>query len=155
MNHEGEIEPLSRLVRPHVAIITTIAPVHLEFLGSLTKIADAKAEIFFGVEPGGAAVLNRDIAQFAHLKRRAKEAGIARIVSFGAHAAADARAIKFSLHPRCSTVQAQILGTELTYKIGAPRPEMASSSASASAASARSAPARSATANTASELCTR
>jgi UDP-N-acetylmuramoyl-tripeptide--D-alanyl-D-alanine ligase len=120
MNHEGEIEPLSRLVRPHVAIITTIAPVHLEFLGSLTKIADAKAEIFFGVEPGGAAVLNRDIAQFAHLKRRAKEAGIARIVSFGAHAAADARAIKFSLHPRCSTVQAQILGTELTYKIGAP-----------------------------------
>jgi UDP-N-acetylmuramoyl-tripeptide--D-alanyl-D-alanine ligase len=120
MNHEGEIEPLSRLVRPHVAIITTIAPVHLEFLGSLAKIANAKAEIFFGVEPGGAAVLNRDIAQFAQLKRRAKEAGIARIVSFGEHAAADARAIKFALHPRCSTVQAQILGTELTYKIGAP-----------------------------------
>ena len=65
MNHEGEIEPLSRLVRPHVAIITTIAPVHLEFLGSLAKIADAKAEIFFGVEPGGAAIINRDIAQFS------------------------------------------------------------------------------------------
>ena len=46
--------------RPHVAIITTIAPVHLEFFGSLAKIADAKAEIFLGVEPGGAAVLNRD-----------------------------------------------------------------------------------------------
>src|SRR5580658_6188091 len=120
MNHAGEIAPLSRLARPHVALITTIAPVHLEYLGSLGKIADAKAEIFLGVEPDGAAVLNRDIAQFAHLKRRAKEAGIARIVSFGAHAAADARAIKFSLHPRCSTVQAQILGTELTYKIGAP-----------------------------------
>ena len=120
MNHEGEIEPLSRLVRPHVAIITTIAPVHLEFLGSLTKIADAKAEIFFGVEPGGAAVINRDIAQFAHLKRRAKEAGVARIVSFGEHEAADARLIKCALHPRCSTVEAQILGTDLTYKIGAP-----------------------------------
>jgi len=120
MNHEGEIEPLSRLVRPHVAIITTIAPVHLEFLGSLTKIADAKAEIFFGVEPGGAAVLNRDISQFAYLKRRAKEAGIARIVSFGERVSADARLIKLSLHPRCSTVQAKILGTELTYKIGAP-----------------------------------
>jgi UDP-N-acetylmuramoyl-tripeptide--D-alanyl-D-alanine ligase len=120
MSHEGEIEPLSRLVRPHVAIITTIAPVHLEFLGSLAKIADAKAEIFFGVEPGGAAVVNRDIAQFPHLKRRAKEAGIVRIVSFGEHAGADARLIKCALHPRCSTVQAQILGTELAYKIGAP-----------------------------------
>jgi UDP-N-acetylmuramoyl-tripeptide--D-alanyl-D-alanine ligase len=120
MNHEGEIEPLSRLVRPHVAIVTTIAPVHLEYLGSLAKIADAKAEIFFGVEPGGAAIVNRDIQQFVHLKRRAKEAGIARIVSFGEHNEADARLIKCALHPRCSTVQANILGTELTYKIGAP-----------------------------------
>ena len=65
MNHAGEIEPLSRLARPHVAIITTIAPVHLEFFGTLAKIADAKAEIFLGLEPGGAAILNRDIAQFA------------------------------------------------------------------------------------------
>jgi len=120
MNHEGEIEPLARLVRPHVAIITTIAPVHLEFLGSLTKIADAKAEIFFGLEPDGAAIINRDIAQFAHLKRRAKEAGAARIVSFGAHEEADARLIKCALHPHCSTVEADILGTRLTYKIGAP-----------------------------------
>ncbi|HEX3939435.1 MAG TPA: UDP-N-acetylmuramoylalanyl-D-glutamyl-2,6-diaminopimelate--D-alanyl-D-alanine ligase [Xanthobacteraceae bacterium] len=120
MNHEGEIEPLSRLVRPQVAIITTIAPVHLEFLGTLAKIADAKAEIFFGLEPGGAAVINRDIAQFAQLKRRAKEAGVARVISFGEHQDADARLIKCVLHPGCSTVQARILGTELTYKIGAP-----------------------------------
>jgi UDP-N-acetylmuramoyl-tripeptide--D-alanyl-D-alanine ligase len=120
MNHEGEIEPLSRLVRPHVAIITTIAPVHLEFLGSLAKIADAKAEIFFGVEPGGAAIINRDIAQFAHLKRRAKEAGVARVVSFGENSEADARAIKYSLHARCSTVEAEILGIQFSYKIGAP-----------------------------------
>jgi UDP-N-acetylmuramoyl-tripeptide--D-alanyl-D-alanine ligase len=120
MNHEGEIEPLARLVRPHVAIITTIAPVHLEFLGSLAKIADAKAEIFFGVEPGGAAVINRDIAQFAHLKRRANEAGVSHIISFGENAEADARLIKFSLHARCSTVEANILGTQFSYKIGAP-----------------------------------
>jgi UDP-N-acetylmuramoyl-tripeptide--D-alanyl-D-alanine ligase len=120
MNHEGEIEPLSRLVRPHIALITTIAPVHLEYLGSLAKIADAKAEIFFGVVPGGSAILNRDIAQFTQLKRRAKEAGVARIVSFGEHAAADAHLIKCVLHPRCSTVEARILGTELAYKIGAP-----------------------------------
>src|SRR5277367_2924247 len=120
MNHEGEIEPLSRLVRPHVAIITTIAQVHLEYLGTLAKIADAKAEIFFGVEPGGTAVINRDIAQFSHLKRRAKEAGVSRVVSFGENAEADARLIKLSLHARCSTVEADILGTQLTYKIGAP-----------------------------------
>jgi UDP-N-acetylmuramoyl-tripeptide--D-alanyl-D-alanine ligase len=120
MNHSGEIAPLSRLARPHVAIITTIAPVHLEFFGSLAKIADAKAEIFFGLESGGAAVLNRDNSQFARLKRRAKEAGVARIVSFGEHEKAEARLIKCAVHPDCSTVKAQILGTELTYKIGAP-----------------------------------
>ncbi len=120
MNHAGEIEPLSRLARPHVAIITAIAPVHLEFFGSLAKIADAKAEIFLGLEKDGAAVLNRDGPQFTHLKRRAKEAGVSRVVSFGAHAKADARLIKCALHAGCSTVQANILGTELTYKIGAP-----------------------------------
>jgi UDP-N-acetylmuramoyl-tripeptide--D-alanyl-D-alanine ligase len=120
MNHPGEIAPLSRLARPHVALITTIAPVHLEFFGSLIGIADAKAEIFLGLEPGGVAVINRDIAQFAHLRRRAEEAKVERIVSFGEHAKADARLIKCVLHPRCSTVQASILGTELTYKIGAP-----------------------------------
>ncbi len=120
MNHPGEIAPLSRLARPHVAVITTIAPVHLEFFGSLAKIADAKAEIFLGLESGGAAVLNRDNSQFARLKRRAKEAGVARIVSFGEHEKAEARLIKCAAHPDCSTVQAQILGTELTYKIGAP-----------------------------------
>ena len=120
MNHAGEIEPLSRLARPHVAIITTVAPVHLEFFGSLAKIADAKAEIFLGLEAGGAAVINRDNSQFVHLKRRAKQAGVARIVSFGEHEQADARLIKCALHPGCSAVQADILGTELTYKIGAP-----------------------------------
>jgi UDP-N-acetylmuramoyl-tripeptide--D-alanyl-D-alanine ligase len=120
MSHAGEIAPLSRLARPHVALITTIAPVHLEFLGSLTRIADAKAEIFLGVQPGGAAVINRDIAQYEQLKRRANEAGVGRVVSFGDHAKADAGLIKYALHPRCSTVQADILGTEITYKIGAP-----------------------------------
>jgi UDP-N-acetylmuramoyl-tripeptide--D-alanyl-D-alanine ligase len=120
MNHAGEIAPLSRLVRPDVAIITTIAPVHLEFFGSLAKIADAKAEIFAGVPFDGAAVINRDIAQFAQLQRRAKDAGIARVISFGEHAKADARLIKCVLQPRCSTVEAEILGTRFSYKIGAP-----------------------------------
>ena len=120
MNHPGEIAPLARLVRPHVAVITTVAPVHLEFLGSLANIADAKAEIFLGVPPDGAAVINRDIAQFAQLKDRAKQAGIERVISFGEHEQADARLIKCALHAHCSTVEAEILGARFSYKIGAP-----------------------------------
>jgi len=128
MNHAGEIAPLSRLARPHVAIITTIAPVHLEFLGTIAKIADAKAEIFYGIEPGGAAVLNHDIAQFNQLKRRAKAAGVARIVSFGENKKADARLVKHVLQARSSTVEANILGHEITYKIGAPGRHLISNS---------------------------
>ena len=80
MNHAGEITPLTTLVRPHVAIVTTVEPVHLEFFGTTDKIAEAKAEIFAGLEPGGVAILNRDNAHFELLAQRAKEHG-ARIVS--------------------------------------------------------------------------
>ena len=127
MNHAGEIEPLSRLVEPHVAIVTTIAPVHLEYLGSIEAIADAKAEIFCGLVSGGAAVVNRDTPQYRRLARAAEEAG-ARVVSFGENAKADARLIKSSLQPDCSTVQARILGTNVTYKVGAPGRHVVSNS---------------------------
>jgi len=120
MNHAGEITPLTKLVRPHVAIVTAIEPVHLAYFGSLEKIADAKAEIFSGLEPGGAAVLNRDNVQFARLASAAKAAGVKRIVSFGEHADADARLLRYSLHTECSTVEARILGQGVTYKLGAP-----------------------------------
>jgi UDP-N-acetylmuramoyl-tripeptide--D-alanyl-D-alanine ligase len=120
MNHAGEITPLAKLVRPHVAIITAIEPVHLEYFGSLEKIADAKAEIFLGLEPGGAAVLNRDNAQYARLAAAAKAAGVTRVVSFGEHGKADARLLRHSLHAECSTVEARILGADVTYKLGAP-----------------------------------
>jgi UDP-N-acetylmuramoyl-tripeptide--D-alanyl-D-alanine ligase len=120
MNHAGEIEPLARLVRPHVAIITTVEPVHLEFFGSVEAIADAKAEIFRGIEPGGVAVINRDNAHFARLSRAAKSAGVERVVAFGEHPKADARLLKSSLHADCSTVEARILGVGVTDKLGAP-----------------------------------
>jgi UDP-N-acetylmuramoyl-tripeptide--D-alanyl-D-alanine ligase len=120
MNHAGEIEPLTRLARPHVAIITAVEPVHLEFFGSVEAIADAKAEIFRGLERGGAAVLNRDNPQFARLERSAQDAGAARIVAFGEHGRADARLVKYSLQSDGSTVQARIFGTDVTYKLGAP-----------------------------------
>ena len=120
MNHAGEITPLTQLVRPHVGIITGIEPVHLEYFGSLEKIADAKAEIFSGVEPGGAVVLNRDNAQYERLATAARAVHIDRVVSFGEHAAADARLIQFSLQADGSTVEARILGQTVTYKVGAP-----------------------------------
>jgi UDP-N-acetylmuramoyl-tripeptide--D-alanyl-D-alanine ligase len=120
MNHAGEIAPLVRMVRPHVAIITAVEPVHLEFFASVAEIADAKAEIFLGLEPGGAAVINRDNPHFARLRRRAEEAGVRNVVSFGEHASAETRLLKCALHSDCSTVEAKILGQPVTYKIGAP-----------------------------------
>ena len=128
MNHAGEIEPLVKLVRPHVAIITTVEPVHLEFFSGIEAIADAKAEIFVGVEPGGAAVLNRDNSQFAHLAASAKARGISRIVSFGADETCDARLIGLSLQATTSAVHANILGHEATYKLGMPGRHMAMNS---------------------------
>jgi UDP-N-acetylmuramoyl-tripeptide--D-alanyl-D-alanine ligase len=135
MNHAGEIEPLVKMVRPHVAIITTVEPVHLEFFSGIEAIADAKAEIFAGVEPGGAVVLNRDNSQFARLNRRAKKCGISRIVSFGADKKAEARLLDISLHATCSAVHAEILGHEVTYKLGMPGRHMAMNSLAVLAAS--------------------
>jgi UDP-N-acetylmuramoyl-tripeptide--D-alanyl-D-alanine ligase len=82
MNHAGEIAGLTVQVRPHVAVITTIAPAHIENLGSEEAIADAKAEIFAGLEPGGTAVIPADSPHCDRL-RRAAEARGARILAFG------------------------------------------------------------------------
>jgi UDP-N-acetylmuramoyl-tripeptide--D-alanyl-D-alanine ligase len=135
MNHAGEIEPLVKMVRPHVAIITTVEPVHLEFFSGIEAIADAKAEIFEGVEPDGAVVLNHDNSQFARLSRRAKKLGVARVVSFGENKKADARLLDVSLHATCSAVHADILGQEVTYKLGMPGRHMAMNSLAVLAAS--------------------
>ena len=136
MNHAGEIDALVKMVRPHVAIITTVEPVHLEFFAGVEAIADAKAEIFAGIEPGGAAILNRDNAQFARLSRRAKKLGISRIVSFGANKKSEARLLDVSLHATCSAVHANILGQDVTYKLGVPGRHMAMNSLAVLAAAA-------------------
>ncbi|MDQ2080347.1 UDP-N-acetylmuramoylalanyl-D-glutamyl-2,6-diaminopimelate--D-alanyl-D-alanine ligase [Xanthobacteraceae bacterium Astr-EGSB] len=121
MNHAGEITPLTRLLRPHIAIVTTVAPVHLEYFGSEEAIADAKAEILLGIEPGGTAVLNRDNRHFQRLLDHAARSEHAlHVVSFGEHELADARLLACSLRADCSTVEADILGERVTYKIGAP-----------------------------------
>ncbi len=120
MNHAGELTPLSQLVRPHVALITTIEPVHIEHFANVEAIADAKAEIFAGVVDGGAAVLNRDNPQFERLAAAARMAGIQNVVGFGAHKKAEARLIDVALKSDCSCVRASILRDDIAYKIGTP-----------------------------------
>jgi len=90
MNHAGEIAALTRQVRPHAAVITTIAPAHIEMLGSEAAIADAKAEIFAGLEPGGVAIIPADSPHYARLKATAQRLGCT-VVSFGRAADADVR----------------------------------------------------------------
>jgi UDP-N-acetylmuramoyl-tripeptide--D-alanyl-D-alanine ligase len=124
MNHAGEITPLVALARPHVALVTTIAPVHVEHLGSLEGVADAKAEIFSGLEPGGVAVLNRDAPQFERLAAAA-QARAARVATFGADAACDAQLLEVSAVEGGSRVRARVLGRELDFVLGAPGLHMA------------------------------
>ena len=90
MNHAGEIAGLTAQVRPHVAVITTIAPAHIENLGSMEAIADAKAEIFGGLVEGGTAVIPADSPHFDQLRASALELG-AHVLSFGEAAHADVR----------------------------------------------------------------
>jgi UDP-N-acetylmuramoyl-tripeptide--D-alanyl-D-alanine ligase len=124
MNHAGEIAPLVAMVRPHVAIITTIAPVHVEHLGSLEAIAEAKAEIFTGVAPGGTIILNRDAPQFALLEQRARQAQ-RRVETFGAGAEADARLLHLEPEGAGARVRAAICGREISFNLGAPGLHMA------------------------------
>jgi UDP-N-acetylmuramoyl-tripeptide--D-alanyl-D-alanine ligase len=95
MNHAGEIEPLSKMVKPHISVITNVAPAHLEALGSLEAIAAAKAEIFFGLEPGGTAILNADHAQIGDLLQHAADAGVDKVVTYGFAAGSDWHIAKY------------------------------------------------------------
>lgn len=90
MNHQGEIAPLAAHARPHVALITTIAPAHIENLGSLEAIADEKAQIFTGLVPGGVAIIPADSEWAERMIAHAKACG-AHVVTFGRAATADVR----------------------------------------------------------------
>lgn len=120
MNHPGEITPLVRMVRPEVAVVTTVEPVHIAQFASIEEIADAKAEIFDGVVPGGAVVLNLDNPLFPRLKAAAEARGIPRIVSFGESPGADVRLKEAALQSYCSVAVADVLGTPVTFKVGMP-----------------------------------
>jgi len=119
MNHAGEIAPLSEMARPHVVVITTVEPVHLGFFPSVEAIAEAKAEIFTGLVPGGGAVLPRDNPHFPFLRERASSIG-AKIATFGYHNEADFRALQVDLGAKGSSIIAGHGTQRFPYRLGAP-----------------------------------
>lgn len=118
-NHPGEIEPLARMVRADVAVITTVQPVHIEHFGTIEAIVREKGQIFAGAS-GGTAILERDSAHFDSLVEIARGHGIKRIISFGEDAAADVRLTACRTDANGSDVAALVLGRELRYRVGAP-----------------------------------
>lgn len=119
MNHAGELAELTRLVRPHVALVTAIAPAHSAFFASEAEIADAKGEIFEGLEPGGTAIIPFDSPHRDRLLAAAWPHAD-RIVTFGTGKGADVRAIEAVATPKGTMVSAVLPRTELTFTIGQP-----------------------------------
>jgi UDP-N-acetylmuramoyl-tripeptide--D-alanyl-D-alanine ligase len=120
MNHPGEIRPLVKLVRPHIAIVTLIAAAHLGYFKDLAEIAHAKAEIFEGVAPGGTALVNRDDAHFTLLQKLARKAGVKKIRGFGENPRSDYRLDSCELGPTASRITADIAGHRIEAEIGVP-----------------------------------
>ncbi|MCB9978827.1 MAG: UDP-N-acetylmuramoyl-tripeptide--D-alanyl-D-alanine ligase [Rhodospirillales bacterium] len=120
MNHAGEIADLTAQVRPDLAIITTIAPVHLEHFSSIDEIAQAKAEIFDSMGPEGIAVLNADDGFFHALADRAQARGLKRIYGFGESEGADARMIECLEAANGTRVKARIFEKDLVFTLKTP-----------------------------------
>jgi UDP-N-acetylmuramoyl-tripeptide--D-alanyl-D-alanine ligase len=122
MNHAGEIAPLARLARPHVAIVTTVEAAHIGHFSGIEAIAEEKASILHGLEPAGTAVLPADSPWFPLLRQRAAPH---RIVSFGATPKADARLVSIEQDARFSSLLLDIAGRELRLRLNAPGRHMA------------------------------
>jgi UDP-N-acetylmuramoyl-tripeptide--D-alanyl-D-alanine ligase len=133
MNHRGEIEPLAKLVAPHVALITAIAPAHIEALGSLEEIAEEKADIYAGLVSDGVAVVPFE-APMAHILLGRAEERARTVIRFGRDAACEARLLKFDMHDDHAIAEADILGRQIRYRIGAPGAHWALNSVAALAA---------------------
>lgn len=119
MNHAGELSALTRLVRPHVAIVTAIAPAHIEFFDGIEGIVDAKGEIFEGLEPGGTALIPFDSPHRDRLIAAATPHA-ARIWTFGIGEGADIRAVEVSREITGTIVSVILPEGELTFTIGLP-----------------------------------
>lgn len=134
MNHAGELAALTRLVRPHVAIVTAIAPAHTAFFSGEEAIADAKGEIFEGLEPGGTAIVPFDSAHRDRLAAKAaRHAG--RVITFGLNKGAHVRAVEVMRTPAGgSFVTARIGEREVSYTVAHPGEHWVSNSLAVMAA---------------------
>ena len=119
MNHAGELAALTRLVRPHVAIITTIAPAHIEFFDAIEGIADAKGEIFEGLEPGGTAIIPYDSPYLDRLIGHAKPHA-AHIITFGRGEGADVRVVDEVATLDGTMLNVVLPGVELCFTLSQP-----------------------------------
>ncbi len=116
MNHPGEIAPLAKLARPHVALITTVAAAHLEAFENIEQIAVEKATIFEGLEPDGTAILPTDLPVTPILIAAAQSRG-AQIVTFGSSADAQFRLSEVTVAHDTTAVQASGNDVPLLFKI--------------------------------------
>lgn len=119
MNHTGELAALTRLVRPHVALVTTIASAHREFFKSEEAIADAKGEVFEGLEPGGTAILPFDSPHYARLRAKAEQHA-SYILSFGRGDGADVRVMDEFALADGTQITAHLPDAELSFTLSQP-----------------------------------
>jgi len=128
MNHAGEIAPLARLARPHAAIITAVEKAHIGYLGSIEAIADEKASIMQGLEPGGVAVLPADSPLLPRLRAAA---GRIRVITCGASAAAEIRLVTYEPDANGSAILVDVAGRDVRLRLKAPGQHMAMNALSA------------------------
>ena len=119
MNHAGEIADLVPLARPHVAVVTAIAPAHIANFDSVADIARAKAEIFSGLD-GGIAVINRDTEHFDLLADIALRTGAREVVGFGRSPQADMRLVECLSSATGNEINAIWRGREFRYRVEQP-----------------------------------
>ncbi|TPE59544.1 UDP-N-acetylmuramoyl-tripeptide--D-alanyl-D-alanine ligase [Sandaracinobacter neustonicus] len=118
MNHVGELAGLTRLVRPHIALITWVTAAHIaHFPGGEAEIAAAKAEIFEGLQPGGTAIFPAD-SEHAPLLAAAAAKHAANSISFGWKTGADVRVLQADIGPVSTTLVADVMGDEVQCTIG-------------------------------------
>lgn len=118
MNHPDEIRPLTKMVRPHVALITNVELVHAGHFKYAGEIATAKSEIFDGVELGGTAVLNADNPYTPYLRERASASGIEKFLTFGRDEGSDIRLLDLKVTSNSTEVSADVLGQRMSWSVG-------------------------------------
>lgn len=119
MNHPGEIAPLSEMVQPHVACVTTVAEAHLGQMGSLQAIALEKSKIFSGLTEGGIAVIDADNPFSNFLKERAFECSASSVIGAGISDTADIKIIHYEINAKKQQahIVAKIFDEDVAYTI--------------------------------------